>query len=97
MNARLVKAIERGSQIAKYSNLKLFNPSQPRDDAGRWSGYGPTAKLPTDISQNIQVADKKGDCVDQCLYHLLEPKNGGATDIRDNRFWMCVNKCMGTA
>ena len=87
-DARLAAAIERGTRIAA-TKIKLFDPNQPRDELGKWTGGGG--------SYPFQIADKIDGCIDQCLHHLDGPKNGWSTDIRDNKYWKCINECMKTS
>ncbi len=58
--ARLAAAIGRGTRIAA-NRTKLFDPNQPRDDIGRWTG-------------GAEFASKQSDCTDSCLHLLEKPK-----------------------
>ena len=79
-DARLAAAIERGTRIAA-NRTKLFDPNQPRDDTGRWTG-------------GAEIASKQSDCTDSCLHLLEKPKRWPGDDKNTMDFKKCYNKCM---
>jgi|GEM_PF-5444951 len=87
--ARLTLAIDLAAKQLRGQN-KLFNPDQPRDDHGRWTGDEQSV-------QNSQAANTKDNCIEECLHFIEFPHPNWSEDIRTNKFNVCANACMSRA